>query len=393
MARKLTTKAVENFKPSPQRQEVSDGGSGLYLVIQPSGAKSWAVRYRHEGRPTKLTLGGWPALSLAEARKSAADALHDLARGIDPSGSRKAAKQLAAERAGNTVAFVCDEFLRRERARLRPNTIDHYQQTLHRLVYPAIGDHPVDSLKRSEIVRFLDRVEDGSGTRMADVTLALLRRIFNWHAARSDEFRSPIVKGMARQNEADLRRSRILDDDELRRLWAATSDGQAFSNLVRLLLLTTARRSEVAGMRWEEVTDGIWTLPAARSKTKAEIVRPLSEAAKGVLARQPREADWVFPGASGYFRSYSAAKRILATACGVTNWRLHDLRRTSRSLLSRAGISESVAERCLGHAPPTVVQTYNRYEYRGELLHAFEALAGLIERITNPTENIVAIRR
>jgi integrase len=391
--RKLTAKAVENWKPGQGRQEVSDGGNGLYLVVQPSGAKSWAVRYRHEGKPAKLTLGSFPALSLAEGRKGAADALHDLAKGIDPNGSRKAAKQKAAEREANTVAAICNEFLRRERARLRPNTVDHYQQTLHRLVYPAIGDRPIDSLKRSEIVRLLDRVEDGSGTRMADVTLAILRRVFNWHSARSDEFRSPIVKGMARQNEADLRRSRILDDDELRRLWATTADGQQFSNLVRLLLLTSARRSEVAGMRWEEVTDGIWTLPAARAKTKAEIVRPLSEAAKGVLARQPQVSDWVFPGASGYFRSYSAAKRILATACSVSNWRLHDLRRTSRSLLSRAGIGESVAERCLGHAPPAIVQTYDRYEYRAELLHAFEALAGLIERITNPTDNVLAIRR
>jgi integrase len=393
MARKLTTKTVEHLKPSPQRQEVSDGGSGLYLVVQPSGAKSWAVRYRHEGRPTKLTLGGWPALSLAEARKGAADALHDLAKGIDPNSSRKAAKQKASESEANTVAAICNEFLLRERKRLRPITIDQYEQNLRRLVYPAIGDRPVDSLKRSEIVRFLDRVEDGSGTRMADVTLALLRRIFNWHAARSDEFRSPIVKGMARQNEADLRRSRILDDDELRRLWTATSDGQPFSNLIRLLLLTSARRSECAGMRWDEVTDGVWTLPAARSKTKAEIVRPLSETAKEILARQPRASEWVFPGPSGPSRSFSAPKRAIAASCGVAGWRLHDLRRTARSLLSRAGISESVAERCLGHAPPAIVQTYNRYEYRAELLHAFEALAGLIERIVNPTDRVVAIRR
>jgi Arm DNA-binding domain len=80
MARKLTTKAIEHFKPGPQRREIGDGGSGLYLIVQPSGARSWAVRYRHEGRPAKLTLGSWPAMSLAAARKGAADALHELAR-------------------------------------------------------------------------------------------------------------------------------------------------------------------------------------------------------------------------------------------------------------------------------------------------------------------------
>ena len=124
---------------------------------------------------------------------------------------------------------------------------------------------------------------------MADVTLAVLRRVFHWHALRSDEFRSPIVRGMSRWSTKEHRRTRILDDDELRRLWAATADGQPFSNLIRFLLLTTARRGEAAGMRWDEVdATGVWTLPASRSKTKVEVVRPLSRAAQAVLAAQPR---------------------------------------------------------------------------------------------------------
>jgi integrase len=393
MARKLTTKAVENFKPGPQRQEISDGGSGLYLVVQPSGAKSWAVRYRHAGKPTKLTLGPWPALTLAAARKGAADALHDLAMGVDPSGSKKVAKQQAAENEANTVAAICNEFLQRERKRLR--TISQYERTLQRLVYPAIGGRPVDSLKRSEIVRLLDGVEDSSGSRMADVTLATLRRVFNWHAARSDEFRSPIVRGMNRQNPVEHRRSRILDDDELRKLWATTAGNeQPLHALMRFLLLTAARRNEAAGMRWAEIADGVWTLPASGSKNKIEIIRPLSQAAKEVLGGQPNRNEWVFVGPSGRpLQSFSKAKAQIDAAAGLSDYRLHDLRRTARSLLSRAGISAEVAERCLGHAPPAIVATYNRYEYRSELLHAFEALAGLIERIVNPTDRVVAIRR
>jgi integrase len=388
MAKKLTAKTIESLRPGPQRREISDGGSGLFLVLQPSGAKSWAVRFRYAGRPTKLTLGSWPTLTLAAARKGTADALHDLANGIDPSATRKAAKQKAAESEANTVAAICNEFLRRESKRLR--TIDQRERILRRLVYPAIGNRPVDSLKRSELVRLLDRIEDSSGPRMADVTLAVLRRVFHWHALRSDEFRSPIVRGMQRQSPADHRRVRILDDDELCRLWAATADGQRFSNLIRFLLLTTARRGEAAEMRWDEVTDGIWTLPASRSKTKTEVVRPLSRAAQAVFAAQPRITDWVFTtNRTGPLKSFSEPKAKLDAASGVANWRIHDLRRSSRSLLSRAGVNPDIAERCLGHALPTIRATYDRHRYLDEMAHAFEALAALIERIVNPPDAAV----
>jgi integrase len=392
MAKKLTAKAIENFKPRPQRREISDGGSGLFLVLQPSGHRSWALRYRYGGRPTKLTLGRWPTLSLAAARKGAADALHDVANGIDPSATRKVAKQKAVESEATTVAAICNEFLQRESKRLR--TIDQHERILRRLVYPAIGNRPVESLKRSEIVRLMDKIEDASGQRMADVTLAVLRRILNWHATRSDNFVPPFVRGMARQRAAEHRRSRILDDDELRRLWAATADGQRFSNLIRFLLLTTARRGEAAEMRWDEVTDGVWTLPASRSKTKTEIVRPLSRAAQAVLAAQPRITEWVFTTArTGPLKSFSESKAKLDGVAGLSGYRLHDLRRTSRSLLSRAQVNPDIAERCLGHALPAIRATYDRHRYLDEMAHAFEALATLIERITNPTDTVIALRR
>jgi integrase len=389
MAKKLTAKTIENLRPSPQRREISDGGSGLFLILQPSGARSWAVRYRYDGRPAKLTLGPWPTLTLAAARKGAADALHELANGLDPGKARKAAKQKAAESEANTVAAICAEFLQREGRRLR--TVDQRESTLRRLVYPFIGERPIDSLKRSEIVRLLDRIEDNSGPRMADVTLGVLRRIFNWHALRSDEFRSPIVRGMGRLNPAEHRRSRILNDDELRRLWAATADGQPFSNLIRFLLLTGSRRGEAAGLTWAEITDSVWTLPASRSKTKTEVIRPLSQAAQAVLAAQPRgDLPWVFTTAGrGPLRSFSDPKAKLDAASGVAGYRIHDLRRSARSLLSRAGVAPDIAERALGHAMPTIRATYDRHSYVDEMVHAFEALATLIDRIVNPPDAAV----
>jgi integrase len=393
MAKTLTAKSVENIKPPTERIEIPDGGCrGLYLVVQPSGRKSWAIRYRYGGRSVKLTLSG--ALTLAAARRDATNALHELERGNDPAAARKLAKVKAAIAAGDTVAAICAEYLQREGKKLR--TAYQYERLLRRHVYPTLGDRQIDTVKRSEIVRILDKVEDDSGARTADVTLAALRRIFNWFATRSDEFRSPIVRGMNRQNAADHRRSRILDDDEIRKLWTATADGQPFSALVRFLLLTTARRGEAAGMRWDEVRDGIWTLPASRSKTKVEVARPLSQAAQAVLAGQPKIADWVFTTAAGTgpLQSFSEPKRALDSASGVSGYRLHDLRRTSRSLLSRAGINGDVAEKCLGHSRGDIVERYDKYGFVPEMARAFEALASLIKRIVDPGDSaVLAFRR
>jgi integrase len=392
---RLTPKSIDAIKPTPQRREISDGGSGLWLIVQPTGAKSWAVRYRHNGRPAKLTLGPWPTIGLAAARKDAAAALYRLTQGVDPGGAKKTAKREAAEAKANTLAAIAGEFLKREGSKLR--TLDQRRAILERLILPALGHYPVTAIRRSDIVRMLDHIEDNSGQRTADVALAALRRVMTWHATRTDDFVVPIVRGMGRQDAAAHRRARVLDDHEIRRLWAATADGQQFSNMIRFLLLTTARRGEAAAMTWDEVTGNIWTLPASRSKTKAEIVRPLSRSAQAILAAQPRtELPWIFaPTGRGPLQSFTEPKAKLDAACGVRDWRIHDLRRSARSLLSRANISVDTAERCLGHVVSGVRGVYDRHDHIEQMTHAFEALASLINQIVaSPTgADVIALRR
>jgi integrase len=393
---RLTAKSVEHIKPSAMRREIPDDGcSSLYLIVQPSGKKSWAVRYRYQGHPTKLTLIG--VTSLAAARKAATDALHELEQGNDPAAARKADKIEAMEAEANTVANVCARYLALEGKKLR--TAGQRESIFRRLVYPAIGERPIGEIKRSEIAAMLDEIEVGAGPRMADVTLATLRCAFHWYEKRSDEFRSPIIRGMSRQNTAEHRRTRILDDDEIRKLWAATAGGSSFSALVRFALLTSARRSEIAKIKRAEIDgDGIWTLPAARSKTKTEVVRPLSKAALAVLDGLPQIDGCPYPFTSNDvtpFNNFSDAKRELDAASGVTGWRLHDLRRTARSLLSRCkDVSVDHAERVLGHALPGIRATYDRHTYADEIRYAVEKLAAQIETIVNPPEGaVIPMRR
>jgi integrase len=265
---------------------------------------------------------------------------------------------------------------------------------LDRHVYPTLGARPIAEIRRSEIVRLLDQIEEGSGAAMATQTLAIIRKVMNWHATRSDDFMSPIVRGMARTQPSEQARERILSDEELRKIWR--TDCGMFGDYIHFLLLTAARRNEVAGMTWHEVDGSDWTLPAARNKTGVELVRPLSPAAQAILATLPkgRQFVWSPNGGGKALTSFSNYKATFDKASGVSGYRLHDLRRTARSLMSRAGVDKDHAERCLGHVIGGVRGVYDRHEYHREKAQAFEALAAIIERIVSGSQaDVVPMRR
>jgi integrase len=207
------------------------------------------------------------------------------------------------------------------------------------------------------------------------------RKAFNWQQARDENFISPIVKGMARTSTKERARSRTLNDDELRTIWKATTGEGAFDRLIRFLLLTGARRTEGAAMTWGELHGADWALPAARNKTKVDLVRPLSKAARVALPK--RRGKYVFSTDNGKtsFSGFSKGKTQLDRESGVTDWTPHDLRRTARTLMSRAGVNSDHAELCLGHVIAGVRGTYDRHAYHAEKAAAFEKLADLVGEI------------
>jgi integrase len=221
---------------------------------------------------------------------------------------------------------------------------------------------------------------------------------------RTDDWRSPIARGMGKlyYEPSEHQGDRKLTDDEIRQLWSATADGKPFSQLVRFLLLTGARRNEACGIRRAEIAaedvdgvifDDVWTLPASRSKTKKPVKRPLSAAALAIIDAMPQidGCPWIFSTTGlGPLTNLSDTMAALRERCGFAKeWRLHDLRRSARSLLSRAGVTSEHAERVLGHTITGVEGTYNRYLYLKEIKDAVETLAALIERIVHPPEGAV----
>jgi integrase len=373
-----------------RRREIP-AGHGLFLVVQPrpSGRKSWCVRYRHHHRTRKLTLGSADGITLADARVLAALALKKLAGGVDPALEAKP-RPKPADETFEAVATLC---LTRETKRLR--SAQRQLRDLERLAFPTLGNYPLDDIRRSDVTRLLDTIEDKNGPVMADMVLSTISKVMRWHARRSDTYACPLVGGMRRSKPKERARNRILDDVELRKLWAATEDVGTFNTFVRFLLLTAARRGEAAGMRRDEIAaDHVWTCPAARSKTKVPIVRPLSKFAQAILAQAPRIAgDFVFTtDGRKPLSTFADAKLALSKASGVTGWTLHDLRRTARTLMARAGVTDGVAEHCLAHTVPGVRGVYDRHTYEAEMLTAYEKLATLIKHIVDPRQKVVPIR-
>jgi integrase len=374
---------------------------GFGLMVTAGGHRSYVVQYRAGRRSKRMHLKD--GLTLTEARKEAKALLGAVAKGGDPLGDRRKIEASAA----NTLTSIAEEYFQREGGRLR--TIGERRAVLRRLVLPKLGPRQIDDITRTDIVRLLDKIEDENGPVMADHVLAYLRRVMTWHAGRSDDFRNPIVRGMARTKPSQRRRQRILNDEELRIVWCVAEASQsAFGHLVQYLLLTATRRTEAAAMSRSEVVGDDWIIPPERYKTGLELVVPLSSAAKAVLAKLPKvgKSDVVFTtdgrrplgGFSKFKRAFDAKvlgelRKEDPQAETLPNWTLHDLRRTARSLMSRTGVSSDIAERTLGHVLPGVRGTYDRHAYYDEKKRAFEALAALIERIVNPQAgNVVPIR-
>jgi len=211
---------------------------------------------------------------------------------------------------------------------------------------------------------------------------------------------------MARTKGKDRARDRVLSDEEMRDLWAALDQAKVppcYPPFIRALLLTGQRRNEVARSDWREISAGIWTIPATRYKTKLEHVVPLTDAVLALLG-EPKAKGFVFSNdggghpLAGFGKPKAALDRKIdeiRKARGLESmpaWRLHDLRRTARSLMSRAGVSADVAERVLGHVIAGVRGVYDRHGYEAEKRDALERLAALVERIVNPGATVVRLR-
>ena len=389
MRKTLSDKGVSALKPRASRYAYPDPQlAGHYVRITPNGAKSFAAVTRDpDGKQIWTTLGPTERMTIATARELAREAITRVRAGQPAFEAKK-------EAFSNVVASWLTRHVERNGLRSR----DEIVRLLDRHILPAWRNREFVSIRRSDITTLLDKVEDGSGARQADYCLNIVRSVMNWYASRHDDFNPPIVRGMRRQSPHAQARTRILTDDEIRAIWRAAETDGTFGALIRIALLTAQRREKVRTVRWDDISDaGEWTISRAPREKDTGGVLVLPDAARRIIQAQPRLGDnpYVFAGrGDGPYNGFGKSKARLdgKLPAGTAGWTVHDLRRTARSLMSRAGVSSEHAERVMGHRISGVAGTYDRHSYFDEKADALRRLATLIESIVSH-ENVLPLAK
>lgn len=403
MATALTVKALENLKAGPARREVPDGLlPGLYFIIQPSGKRSWAVRYRAAGKPRKLTLAPYPAVDLKTARELARAALAKVAAGVDP-GAEKAAARAAAPAPAiiDHVETITARFVAQYAARkLKPGTAKEVERLLEKEIATPWRGRRLSQIAKADVHALLDDIVERGSPIGANRTLAWLRRLCTWAVERGFIDVNPCagIKPPTTENSRD----RILSDDELKAVWqAAEALEWPYAAFIKLLILTGARRSEVAAMTWREIdfVAKLWVIPKERCKNSVELQIPLPDLAIEILKACPRiencEHVLTFTG-RGPVTGFAIIKNQLDAAlpADMPRWVFHDLRRSFASGMARLGINLPVIEKLLNHVSGSfagIVGVYQRHSFADEKRAAMTAWARHIEALVSgkPVGNVV----
>ena len=389
----LDPRDIAALPPRDLTYEVADSRVvGLRAVIQPSGFKSFAVRYVFNGRTRKLTLGPFPRIKLKQARKLASAALLSVHSGKDPGAEKIEARRRAKT---DSVQAAYDQYEKAHFSNLKPSTAKETRRLFATRILPKWRTRPIISITKRDVLALLDlAIADGAPTT-ANRVFSALSGFFNW-AIRRDIIAAAPCAGV-RKPSPEKKRDRVLTDQEVRWLWRGCEEiGFPFGPLFKTLLLTGARRNEVALMKWAELDQvaHLFTLPGGRTKNGNPHIIFITDEFERILDSIKSNHEFVF-GSDRPPSGFSKAKRrldvIMARMAAEDfeetpkPWRVHDLRRTFRTGLARLGILTEVAERALNHiSGPSfggVQGVYNRFGYPAEIEAAFKAWSAHVERL------------
>lgn len=382
----LTAASVEKLKPPliGQIEYYDRRFPGFGLRLSHHGSKSWFLMTRLDGRLLRVTLGRYPAISLADAREQARGAVRVASEGKDPRLIKAEAKRKRHEERQNTFGACAVDFLEKHaQRRLRLSTQREYRRILTGADTCHWRDKPIVQLTKRDVLDVLEAIDRRGSPGAAKRTLVYLRKFFNWCAER--DILTVVPTDRIPAPHPEVKRDRVLSEEELRYILSAIdAEKSIFGPLIRILLLTGQRRAEVAGMRWSELrnldgTDALWEIPSERTKNKQRHLVPLSPAVRKIIRSMPRVCDLVFTTTgetpvSGFGRAkerldaHINAERLADGMTPVPQWTLHDLRRTMVTVMNeRLGVAPHIVEAVVNHmsglAKAGVAGVYNRALY------------------------------
>jgi len=327
----------------------------LALRVTPNDVRTFVVVRKIAGRAQRITLGRWPGLKLADARKAALRINGDIAAGIDPVAQRKAAR-LRAETCNDFWPTYLAHIKRKNRSWQRD------QQRWNVDIAPQLGRKALTAVTAADCQKIAD-VVGGRHPVKANRIAALLGAFFAYAAKRERVDRNP-ARGLSRYHEGP--RERFLSSTEVRRFLNACREApHPWGDLFAMLLWSGARKSAVMAMRWADLDldEGVWYIPATNAKNKQAAAIPLVEPALEILHRRRGFRDdspWVFPSSSkaGHIAHVAKAWAVLIKAAELMDLRPHDLRRTIGSWLAGSGANSFVIQKALTHKSAASAKAY-----------------------------------
>ncbi len=362
MAKHLTDTIVKRLPAPPDGNRITydDKVTGLGVRVTAAGGRAFILNYRTRvGRERRFTIGSFPDWKVSAARTEAADLKKRIDRGEDPLAD------IEAGRKAKTVAELCERFVEEHLPRKRTSTQRDYKEIIANEILPALKHLKVADVTYSDIDGLHRKVTKRGAKYRANRCIAVLSKMFSLAVRWRMRPDNP-CRGIERNQES--KRRRYLSGPELGRLSEALADhgDQQAANIIRLLLLTGARRGEAQAMRWADLDleTGVWSKPGATTKQRTDHHVPLSAPARQLLSDLHEEADgneYVFPGrgGTGYRVELKDDWAAVCKAAKITGARIHDLRHTYASILASAGLSLPVIGALLGHTQPATTARYS----------------------------------
>jgi integrase len=397
---KITARTIAGLKlPGGKNDAIyfDDDMPGFGIRLRVSGAqvrRSWVAQYRSSGRTRRVLLGSAELLNVEQARAAAKKVLARVTLGHDPQAEKIARRQKDTHSLKGIVA----DYLAFKQRTVRPRTYGEIVRYLTGHFFKPLHNIPIDQITRKDVAARLTKITLENGSITASRARIALSGFYAWAMGQGLAEANPVI-GTTRPQEAKPR-ERVLDDDELARVWKACSD-DAFGKVIRLLILTGARRAEVGGMRWSELDfeRGTWVIPAERVKNGRQHTLPLTPLAISIIESVPRRVgrDHLFGTRSDGGLSHWHAKAELDQRLTIKPWRVHDLRRTLATRLCDLGIAPHVVEQILNHQSghrAGIVGVYNRSSYEREVKAALALWSDHVRALVESGKRkIVAMHR
>jgi integrase len=401
MGMRLDGKTVAALKPKVMNKElvvfdneIRQFGMRVRYDKDQTIRKAWICRYKIGTAQFRPKIGDYPVVSAEAARKAAKDLLAKVQLGGDPQAERK---QAAAE-ASITVLSIIDQYLERKKKDLEKDKYRASSLTTATLYlktgyyFKPLHSKPINAVEKRDVAIRINEIESKSGAATASQCRAILSAFFVWAVKEGIADSNPVIDT---NNPATAARDRVLENDELVRIWNGCQDDD-FGRIIKLLALTGCRCNEIAFLRWSEIVDGEIRLPKERVKNKHPHSVPITPLMESILESIPRrpDRDFVFGSkADGYDGFYHAQVRLEERIGKLDKpWTPHDLRRTVATRMADRGVFPHVIEAALNHlsgAKKGVVGTYNRSKYAQEVKTALGMWSDHVWSLVNDTERKV----